>query len=964
MFRHRRSFVVIVAAMAAALALASLFPVEAVPLKGLQEEARVVWDSEGIPHIYARNDQDASFMMGYLHARDRLFQMDSLRRLFSGRLAELLGPGALPSDIQFRTLGLRRAAEETWATSARVTAVWLQAYSDGVNAFLETQPLPPQYGALELTRSSVPKWTPVDSVVVGKGLAFGLSFDLDDIDRTVALVAYQTAGAALSFDGTALFFEDLFRSAPMDPTVSIPGALGAAGPQALGASASPLATARRLQEVIRPEALALARSYRERIAQIPSLAWTLSTGDVDRGSNWWLVAGENSASGLPMLANDPHLALDSPSTFYEVHLLVFDPDRYRVLNVNGVSFPGGPAIAQGCNSSICWGSTVNPMDVTDVYQEILIVDPATGLPTHTLFKGEPEPLVVIPQVFRFNQPGDGADNNLAVADVGPTEGGVTLVVPRRNNGPIVAIDASAFPTVTGLSVQYTGWRSTRELECFRRWWRATNIREFADALQYFDVGSQNWAVSDVAGNIAYYTSAELPIREDLQNLLQPQGTPPYLIRDGSGTFANEWLPPSQPQPQQALGYEILPFAEMPQIVNPQSGYIINANNDPVGTTLDNNPLNQLRPGGGLYYLNPGYASLRAGRIQRLVDEALRDGGKISLDDMKRFQSNHQLLDAELVTPFLLQAFENAGAGGATASLAALAADPGIAEAVNRLRSWDFGTPTGIRQGFDPGDDPANLPEPGPVEVANSISATIYSTWRGRMIANTVDAFLGGIGLGDFAPGSVQSWSAVLHLLQSFDQNQGIGASGASFFPLPPDSDVPADGRDLMILRSLRDALDLLASDAFAPAFGGSTNQEDYRWGYLHRIVFDSPLGGPFSIPEGGGFSSLAPELPGIPRSGGFQVVDASSHSARASGVNSFMFGAGPNRRFVGQLAPRAIEAFQVIPGGQSASPLSPFQANQLGLWLTNDYHPMLITSQSVRANRQAAQTFEPALGAR
>ncbi len=960
MFRHCRSFVIIAAIFAVASAQPSFFCVEAASLAGLREETRVVRDFQGIPHIYARNDLDASFMIGYVHAQDRLFQMDSLRRLFSGQLAELLGPGALPTDVQLRTLGLRRAAEETWATSSRQTAVWLQAYADGVNAYLETRPLPPQYGALELTRSSIPKWTPVDSLVAGKGLAFGLSFDLDDIERTIALVAYQTAGGAAGFDGTALFFEDLFRSAPMDPTVSIPTTPGGGDPQAIEAASSLLATARRVQKVIRPEALELARSYRDRIAQIPSLAWTLNSSDVDRGSNWWLVGGDNSASGLPMLANDPHLALDSPSTFYEVHILVFDPDRHRVLNANGVSFPGAPALAQGCNSSICWGSTVNPMDVTDVYQEILVVDPTTGLPTHTIYKGEAEPLVVIPQVYRTNQVGDGVADNLATANIGPADGGLTFVVPRRNNGPIVAIDASAAPTVTALSVQYTGWRSTRELECFRRWWRATNIREFAEALQDFDVGSQNWGVADVAGNIAYFTSAEMPIREDLQNLNQPDGTPPYLIRDGSGTFANEWLPVSQPQPHQALDFEILPFSEMPQSVNPESGYILNANNDPVGTTLDNNPLNQLRPGGGLYYLSPGYSSLRAGRIRRLIEDALTDGGKISMDDMKRFQGNNQLLDAELVVPFITQAFDNSAAAGAPGSLSAFAGDPEIAEAVNRLRGWDYATPTGLAQGYDPGDDPSNLLEPDAAEIASSVAATIYSTWRGRMLANSVDAFLAAVGLGDFAPGSVQSWSAVVHLLQAFDQNEGVGASGARLLALAPDSADPAAGRDLTILQSLRDTLDLLASDTFAPAYGGSTDQDDYRWGYLHRIVFDSPLGGPFSIPEGGGFSSLSPDLPGIPRSGGFQVVDASSHSTRASTVNGFMFGSGPNRRFVGQIDHRTTEAFQVIPGGQSAFPGSPFQADQLHLWLTNSYHPMLLRSEAVRANRLTAQTFTPA----
>ena len=959
--RHRKNILgcVLILAISLALAAPASSQPRAIPLDGLRDEAKIVWDGHGIPHIFTRNDTDLAFMMGYVHAQDRFFQMDSSRRLFSGTLAEILGGPALPTDVQLRTLGLRRGAEETWAAASRATKIWLEAYAAGVNAYLANNPLPPEYTFLEISRRGVPRWTPVDSLAIGKGLAFGLSFDLDDIDRTISLGVFQQAGAVGGFDGTALFFEDLFRSAPFDPTVSIPAAPGAS----VGASRSDgntLEAARRLSQVIQPKTLELALRYREQLDQIPALSFALSRNDVDRGSNWWIVSGDHTVSGRPLLANDPHLALNSPATFYETHLLVFDPDRPRVLNANGVSFPGAPALAQGCNTALCWGSTVNPMDVTDVYQEVVFLDPQSGLPTATLFDGQLEPLVLIPQTFLVNQIGDGIPDTLADAGLGPLNGGLTLVVPRRNNGPIVALDASDPTAVVALSVQYTGWRATSELEAFRRWLRAKSIREFRQDLQFFDVGSQNWSVIDTSGNIAYFTSAEMPLREDLQNLNAPDGLPPFLIRDGTHTLQNEWLPVQNPQPQQALAYEVLPFEEMPQVVNPASGYVINANNDPIGTTLDNNPLNQLRPGGGIYYLSPGYASLRAGRIARLFDEALADGGKVTPEDMMAIQGNNQLLDAELVTPFLIQAFQNASAPGAPDSLAALAGDPRLAEATGRLQNWDFSTPTGLAEGYDPGDDPAALAAPSQAEIDASVAATLYSVWRGQMIGNTVDAVLEATGLGDFGPGSVLAWSAVVHQLQDFPALQGVGASGLPFFLPLPDSADPAAARDGAILQSLADALDLLASDTFGDAFGGSTNQADYRWGALHRIVLDHPLGSPFSIPQGGGLTDLSPDLPGIARSGGFQAVDASSHSARAAGVNSFMFGAGPNRRFVGEMDRGNIDAYQVIPGGQSALPGSPHQADQLQLWLTNRYHRLLLRTGEVRDNSQRRQRFRPA----
>ncbi|MEO1087222.1 MAG: penicillin acylase family protein, partial [Acidobacteriota bacterium] len=468
----------------------------------------------------------------------------------------------------------------------------------------------------------------------------------------------------------------------------------------------------------------LARTTRERLAEVPRLKQALERRLGETGSNWWLISGDNSTTGHAMLANDPHLALNTASTFYEVHLIVSQQPRCGLaeegaslylggdgpvkstsppLDANGVSFPGAPGLVQGCNQHMCWGSTVNPMDVTDVYQETLVLDPQSGLPAATVFAGQPEPLLPIPQAFGVNVIGDQQPDTIVDAGIGPLDGGVTLVVPRRNQGPILSLDLAQDPPIA-FSVQYTGWGSTLEFEAFFQFLRAGSVEDFRQALQYFDVGSQNWAYADVAGNIAYFTSAELPLREDLQDLGFPDGgIPPFLIRDGSNTLRHEWKALTAPQPQQSLAYDILPFAEMPQEVNPARGYIINANNDPIGNTLDNNTLNEVRPGGGVFYLSPGYVSLRQGRIDRLIVDLLADGGKASAEDLQVVQGNNQLLDAELISPFLVDAFANATRDGAPAALQALAADLGIAEAISRLAAWDFSTPTGIDGGFDPGD---------------------------------------------------------------------------------------------------------------------------------------------------------------------------------------------------------------------------------------------------------------------
>ncbi|MEM8963400.1 MAG: penicillin acylase family protein [Acidobacteriota bacterium] len=923
---------------------------------GLRDTVRVIRAEHNVPYIFAFNDDDALFMLGYLHARDRFFQMDTLRRTFSGTLAEILGDGALASDIQLRTLGLRRAAEASLPALTDETRRWLDAYVAGVNAWLASdEPLGPEYTALELTKAGIAPWTAIDSVTITKGLAFGLSFDLSDLDNTQALLTFQGTGAVAGFDGTALFNDDLYRSAPFDPSVSIPDFLTTAG-IIDAVSSTPTVSPNSSPSYLGDSTLRLIERYQEAARNVPMLRRALSGERGTTGSNWFIAGGALTDTGRPIMANDPHLALDVPSTFYESHMRVRageDDPMYVV----GVSFPGTPGNVLGCTPWVCWGATVNPLDVTDVYQEQLVVDPALG-PVATLYQGAPEPLVPIFQTFLVNQIGDSTLDNVADAGVPLEAGGVTLVVPRRNNGPLVQFDLSDPNNPSGFSVQYTGWGPTRELDTLRIWARARNIDDFREGLQFFDVGSQNWAFVDVEGNIAYFTSAEMPLREDLEDLGAPAGgVPPWFVRDGSGTLQHEWKAADNPPAEQSLPYAILPFDEMPQVINPDSGYILNANQDPVGTTLDNNALDQVRSTGGLYYLNPGYASgFRMGRIQRLFDNA---AGPITIDDMKAFQANNALLDAEDLLPFVDAAINRAGDPGAPVALAALLGDPEVVEAAGRLLTWDYTTPTGITEGYDPGDDPDNLQPPGEAEGDASVAATIYSMWRTRMVANVIDAPLTATGLDGFGPGSSLAVTALLHHLSTAEASGGVGASGIPFIQVPGIADV-LDARAFIILTSLREALDALAGPDFANAFGMSTDQDTYRWGRLHRITFDHPLGQPFSVPAGGGFTDLDPNLPGIARSGGFGAVDASAHSARADGENEFMFGSGPSRRFVGQMnAFNDLDLYQVIPGGEVGVLGDPFYADQLDLWLTNDYHSLWVRPIDVLDDLLSFQLFQP-----
>jgi len=818
----------------------------------------------------------------------------------------------------------------------------LQAYANGVNTWLNSNPLPPEYTALEITRTD--PWTPLDSVLIGKGLAAGFSLSFDDVDSTIKLGAYSQVGAIAGFDGQALFFEDTHRSAPPDDRVTDPDFLTGAGAMAQSSTQDSSSTSKGKPTIehvgdrsISEKTLRLARQVRDSINNAPLTQKYVQSPEEPNGSNAWMVSGEHTASGNAMIANDPHLTMDTPAIWYEAHL-VFDKDG-KEWHVNGVNPPGEPGALLGCNNDACWGMTVNPLDVTDFFNEEFLTN-ALALPTHTLYKGNPEPIQQVFNSWFVNVVGDGVTDNMVRANVGYTEGGITLVIPRRNDGPVLSIDGNS-----GLSMAYTGFRDTYELTMFRKLDLASNMDEFKDALQYFDIGVQNVYRADVEGNIAWFTTSEKPLREDLANF-SIDGLPPWFIRDGTGAAANEWLPVMHPQPNQALDFEILPFDEMPHMVNPAKGFVTNANNDPVGTTLDNVPYNEVRPDGqGLYYLSSHYSSYRMGRVDREIKALIEAGTPITPDDFKNIQANVNLLDAELVVPTLM------------AIMSQVPVPPGspMAQALDVLSTWDYSAHTGIAEGWDAGDDPMMMTEPDATEVRNSAAATVWAMWRSMLVQNTINATLAAYGLGDYLPQSSLAYNAFKHLLLNYPTTGGVGASGINFF---------SQGLAETVAGSLQMALDRLASDEFAPAFANSTNVLDYAWGKLHRIVFNHTLNvDPFNVPNGGGFVDLAPDLPGLSRQGGYQAVDASSHSATADSLNGFMFGHGPSRRFVGDMDPLDIDAQEVIPGGQSGVFYSPNYSSQLPLWLTNSYHDMALSDAQAQAVAVSTTTFGPVTGA-
>lgn len=931
----------------------------ATQVDGLTAPANVTRDVDGIAHVAALNEHDMFFLQGWTHAEDRLFQMDVNRRQPSGTLAELLGEGAISSDVELRTIGLRRSAErslaaiESAASTGDATAQGaleaLEAYAKGVNAYLsQGNTLPPEYQALGLT--TVAPWSPVDSVTIGKLIAFGLSFDLDDIDNTFNLQAFMTALGPQA--GQALYFEDLFRSAPFNPASTVPDS-GGSTPLKSSPFGQVIALNKKQSEAVSKHA----QRYLERIESVPLLKKFVAQERTALGSNEWGVSGALTKKGFPIIANDPHLSLDHPSTFYPMHI------RSPGYNVMGSGFAGTPFVIVGKNRHIAWGPTTNPMDVTDVFFDTVVPDATSpsGLSIQ-LPGGELGKVIPVPEQYLVNADitGDGQPDGVIVpVPANPAIPAATLTVPARNNGVILDFDQQA---MTAITVQYTGFSATRELEAIYTWNKARDMEEFKHGLSYFDFGSQNWSFVDRKGNIAYFASAEMPVRKDLELLgTAAGGVPPYFIRQGDLDW-HQWLPAINQYPNQTLPYEIYAPDEMPQVVNPANGYFVNANNDPAGTTLDNDPLNQFRASGGVYYLNPGYAQgFRAGRITQGIERLLNTGDKkISMKEMQALQADVGLLDAEYFAPLIVAAYQSSKAQNADPALAQAGQDARLEAAIEKLQAWsalDYQAKSGIPQGFDSEDRDGNPAlSLDPEEILASRATAIYSMWRTQMIKGTIDATLAAMGLGDFSPGSAQSVTALKNLID----NNGQSASGVDFFNAGAQSQ-QADV-DASMLQALSSALDRFESAEFATAFSECTGDAaDARWGCLHRIVFDSPLGEPFSVPNAfGAFPQPLPSLPGIPTDGGFGVVDASSHSARADSVNDFMYGSGATNRMVVEGRPFNLKAKSVWPGGTSAVPGNEFYlVPMLPNWLSNDAQPLRFNILEILRGFHSTRFYTP-----
>jgi penicillin amidase len=486
-----------------------------VRVAGLHGPVEIVRDRWGVPHIYAGDEDDLFFAQGYVHAQDRLWQMELQRRMGAGRLSEVLGEVTLEVDRFVRTLGLNRAAEDEWPTLPGETRRALEAYAAGVNAYIRQRP---GQWSLEFTllRFQPQPWRPVDSLYWAKFMALTLSGNW----------ASEVLRARLAVKLGADLAADLEPAYPADnPTVVSGHGLPPGSEPPPNGWGSPA-----VREALQLVASLLGGDSARAQPPAPSAGLAVNDPGVIRlnpgASNQWVVSGQRTATGRPLLANDTHMPVALPAIWYQVHL---EGGRYQVA---GVSFPGAPGVVVGHNQRCAWGLTVAGQDAQDLFIER--INPAN--PAQYEFLGDWRPIQTVQEV---------------VAVKGRTDPEV-VEVKLTHHGPIVS---GLMGEITPMALRWVALDATDMLGAVLGYDRATNWQEFRAALASWAAPANNFVYADVDGHIAYFQAGWMPVRAKGYGIAPAPGW--------SGEY--EWQ-------------RFLTQDELPQALDPASGWLGTANN--------------------------------------------------------------------------------------------------------------------------------------------------------------------------------------------------------------------------------------------------------------------------------------------------------------------------------------------------------------------------------------------------
>ncbi len=519
-------------------------------------------DEFAIPYIFAQTERDVAFAIGYVHAQERLFQMDVMRRSGQGRLCEIFGNRTISFDKMFRTVGISRIAKKMYENANPKTKEMLKAYSDGVNYFIEKNIN--NWGLeFDILNYEPQKWKPEHSMIIVRMIAWGLNISWwTDI-------AFTNISQKIGIEKTKEILPDYEENSP----TIIPSELKEYPKVALNI-------------------IEVDKAFRNFIG----------FNGTHIGSNNWVVNGIKSKSGKPIIANDPHLAHQSPGVWYIVSI------HSPLWNATGVTFPGVPGIVIGRNEFIAWTVTNVMADDADFY-----IEQFDSTNNKYLFNNQWQSLNKIKDTIKVK---DSLD--------------VVIEIISTHRGPIIS-DIHLYNEMfssnssdlsnhqqTNISIRWTGNDVSDEYYAYYLINHSKNWNEFKSALSYFTVPGQNFVYADKEGNIGYYCAVKLPIR-DFNN--------PSFIYDGT-TGKYDWK-----------GF--VPFDELPSLFNPKENYIATANNK----TIENYK----------YHISNIWEP--PSRIQRII-ELINSKQKLSVNDYEKMQMDFVSPYANDVTKFILDAFKN------------------------------------------------------------------------------------------------------------------------------------------------------------------------------------------------------------------------------------------------------------------------------------------------------------------
>jgi penicillin amidase len=555
-----------------------------VAVRGLRGAVQVGRDRWGIPQIYADDAGDLFRAQGYVHAQDRFWEMDVRRHISSGRLAEMFGGSQVEVDKVVRTMGWYRVAQRELGMLSPRTRAYLEAYADGVNAYLADHhgaELSVEYGMLRLINSGYrpQPWTPADSVSWLKALAWQLNSGLDvEVQRSLLAASLPARVVDELYPGYDYSARDpIVAARELDRAAVTPAAMaGPAGPVDAGAGArlrAAASTLRRLDAVLGPTGTGI-------------------------GSNSWVLGGSRTATGKPILANDPHLAPQLPSVWYQVGLHCRSVGPACPFDVAGFGFSGMPGVVIGHNADIAWGLTDLTADVSDLYLERV----EGGYYEHD---GRRLPL-------------ETREETIAVAGGAPQR----LTVRSTGNGPLLSgvLEPVGKVATRGaqpgheIALRWTALQPGKTMDALFALNHAGDWRSFRAAVADLAAPAQSVVYADRAGHIGYQASGRIPLRRSGDGRTPATGW----------TSAHDWT-----------GY--IPFDKLPSVYDPPKGYIVTANNAATGPEY---PYTISKDWGAGY------------RSQRIAD-LIKRAGKMDVEAVRRMQGDTYSANAAQLTPYLL-----------------------------------------------------------------------------------------------------------------------------------------------------------------------------------------------------------------------------------------------------------------------------------------------------------------------